>query len=59
MRYLTTHEVASALRVSETAVRRALKRGRLRGVQLAARGAWRIPATELEPSPALPAGAVE
>jgi excisionase family DNA binding protein len=47
-RFLTIEQVALELNVGEPLVRGMLKTGELRGIQVGARGAWRIGANDVE-----------
>ncbi|SEQ04896.1 helix-turn-helix domain-containing protein [Arthrobacter sp. OV608] len=47
-RFLTIEQVADELNVKATQVRVLIKTGELRGIQIGARGVWRIGAQDLE-----------
>lgn len=48
LRFLTIEQVAQELNVGEPLVRAILKSGALRGIQVGARGAWRVGLADVE-----------
>jgi excisionase family DNA binding protein len=47
MKFYTVKEVADLLKVDVTTIRRYLRAGHLKGIQIKKRGNWRIPEEEL------------
>jgi excisionase family DNA binding protein len=47
-RFLTIEQAADELNVKTSLIRRLIKTGELRGIQVGARGVWRIGASDIE-----------